>query len=236
MTKKHIIITIDGPAASGKSTIAQELAKKLDYYYLYTGLLYRAVAYVAGQIQHATTVPENLNSPSLESFGGMNFIGDMTYEYCQGYPHIFYQGKDITAFLQDSALAQQASIVSADIRVREALLSVQRTVAQHYDIIADGRDCGTVVFPNADVKFFLTADVSTRAQRIFSDQKRKAGTMTLDQIKAGLQERDNRDQSRAVAPLVIPDGAIVIDNSAMSLQQTVDEFLRVIGQKLQENE
>jgi cytidylate kinase len=221
MNKKNII-TIDGPAASGKSSIAQALAQKLGYYYLYTGLLYRAVAYIVTHIQKSATLPEDLT-----------FIGDISYEYHDGKPHVFYKGQDITSFLQDGTLDQQASIVSANMQVRQALLQVQRAVANNYDIIADGRDCGSVVFPDADVKFFLTADVTTRATRLFNDPKRKNTTMTFEQIRDGLVERDDRDQSRAVAPLTIPDGAVVIDNSKMDLQQTIDEFLDVIAQKLQ---
>lgn len=220
MSKKYII-TIDGPAASGKSSIAQALAQKLGYYYLYTGLLYRAVAYIVVHIQQRLTLPEDLS-----------FIGDISYEYHDGKPHVFYKSQDITSFLQDGMLEQQASIVSANVQVRQALLQVQRVVAKNYNIIADGRDCGTVVFPNADAKFFLTADVTTRATRLFNDQKRKNTTMTFEQIKSGLLERDNRDQARAIAPLTIPKDGIVIDNSNMNLQQTIDEFLRVIDQKI----
>lgn len=218
--KKYVIITIDGPAASGKSTVAQALAHKLGYYYLYTGLLYRAVAYILMQQQHHQIVPEDLS-----------FIQQIGYEYQEGKPHIFYNGFDITSFLYDASLDQEASKVSARADVRDALLALQRAVATRYNIIADGRDCGTVVFPDADAKFFLTADVRTRALRVLHDKKRSSAQLTLDQIEQTLIERDNRDKARAVAPLTVPDDAVIIDNSAMTTDQTLGAFLDVLGKK-----
>jgi cytidylate kinase len=217
MKTKNVVITIDGPVASGKSTIAQALAKHLGFYYLYTGLLYRAVAYIQDQ---------------FKDLHGLNVIKDITYEYRGSKPHILYKSNDITHFLYDASLDQKSSIVSADPDVRAALLPIQHAVASKYNILADGRDCGTVVFPDATVKIFLTADLETRSWRLFNDNKRTYAGMTFEEVHAALVERDNRDQSRPVAPLRIPDNALIIDNSRMTREQTIETFLKLIHDKI----
>lgn len=217
MNTKNVVITIDGPVASGKSTIAQALAKHLGYYYLYTGLLYRAVAYIQDQ---------------FIELKGLEFIKDITYEYQGSKPQISYKSNDITPFLYDASLDQKSSIVSVDSDIRFALLPIQRNVASKYNIIADGRDCGTVVFPEATIKFFLTADLETRSWRLFNDNKRTYADMTFEQVRDALIERDNRDQSRSISPLRIPDNALVIDNSRMTREQTIETFLNLIHEKI----
>src|SRR5271157_5319036 len=159
-----MIITIDGPAASGKSSVAKDLAKKLGFYYLNTGLLYRAVAYILMQQKGSldTILPQDLE-----------FINQLTYRYHDNVPTVLYEGNDITPMLFSASLEQGASIVSSNKAVRDALLAFQRRIAQEHDVIADGRDCGSVVFPNAEYKFFLTADVDARTQRLMNDAMRK---------------------------------------------------------------
>ncbi len=228
--KNHIVITIDGPAASGKSSVAKMIAQRLGFYYLYTGLLYRAVAYVLVQQQFRGVAPKDAADIVIPS--DLSMIKKIVYSYSNGEPRVAYDGQDISPYLCDASFDQPASVVSANKAVRQALLDVQRNVAQHYDLVADGRDCGTVIFPNATIKFFLTADAHTRAVRLFNDRKRAYSTMSVDQIKELLIERDNRDQARAVAPLVVPDGAMVIDSSHLSLEQTVEAFVQVIKQQL----
>lgn len=219
MEQKHVVITIDGPAASGKSTVARELARKLGYYYLYTGLLYRAVAYVQQQ--------KNLACDDIQ------YIRNLRYLYLTDGPHVFYHNNDITPFLYSSELDQQASIVASEKCVREALLPVQRQVAASYDIVAEGRDCGSVVFPNAKVKFFVTADLAVRAHRVYDDTKRLVRDKTVDQIQQELKERDVRDQSRSIAPLRVPEDAVIIDTSAMTKEQAVEYLYEVVQKKLQ---
>lgn len=215
-----MIITIDGPVASGKSSVAKVLAKELNIYYLYTGLLYRAVAYLLKGHFEAIT-PERLT-----------FIKDLSYDYGkdagEDRPYLFYQKEEITQHLYDAKLDQPASIVSVNKHVRDALLDLQRDVAKRYDIIADGRDCGTVVFPQAEHKFYLTASPQVRAQRLMLDEKRGVMERDLEKVKAELEERDKRDREREVAPLTIPQGATIIDNSELTLQQTIDAFLRAL--------
>ncbi|MCF7799814.1 (d)CMP kinase [Candidatus Babeliales bacterium] len=223
-----MIITIDGPAGSGKSTVAKKLAEKLDIYYLYTGLLYRAVAYIL-----INNFKKKLSDLELISPKDLEFIKNISYEYYvigkeKPAPQIFYDNENLTVNLYRSDLDQSASIVSAIPVVREFLLEVQQNIASKYSLVADGRDCGSVVFPKADYKFYLTADLDSRASRIFADSMRKNSNLTLKQIKKELQVRDKRDMERSCAPLTIPNNAIIIDNSNMTIEQTLDEFLRFI--------
>jgi len=213
-----MIITIDGPAASGKSTVAKVLAKNLGFYYLYTGLLYRAVAYVL--VEKFKILPELF--PNLISTD-LGFIGDIKYFYENGEPKVLYKNEDITQFLKNSLLDQASSIASANSFVREALISLQRDVANNYDIVADGRDCGSVVFPNADYKFYLTANVECRAKR-----KSLQEVISFDEALASLKERDARDVQRIVAPLKIPMNAIIIDNTELDTPKTIETFLNYL--------
>lgn len=222
-----MIITIDGPTASGKSSIAKALAQRLSFYYLNTGLLYRAVAYIVLSRIPANNVQQWLAQATEKDF---QFISNISYEYQQNEPHILFEKQDITEHLFDASIGQYASIVSLNTIMREKLLPIQRNVAQKHNIIVDGRDCGSVVFPNAEHKFFLTANLDVRAERVLLDPKRKADPSDLEKIKADLLERDQRDRERAVAPLITPNGAIVIDSSAMTFEQTIDTFLKHVQQ------
>ncbi len=214
-----MIITIDGPSASGKSTVAKALAKKLGFYYLYTGLLYRAVAYIFF-VKLKKTEADLVNAD-------FNFIKNITYKYMDNQPVILVANKNITNELFASTLAKGASVISADPHVREGLLELQRMIARKYDIVADGRDCGSTVFPDAKYKFFLTASIDIRAKRAFFDVARK-NTDTLEDVKKSLEERDKRDKERKVSPLVIPKDAIIIDNSNLDIRQTLEKFLSYI--------
>jgi len=219
-----MIITIDGPAGSGKSVVSKALAKELNIYYLYTGLLYRVVAYLL--INKFRKKVFELNKITEKD---LDFISKISYEYIADDPQIFYENENITQNLYNSSLDQPASIVSAQKDVRDRLLDLQRDIAKKYDIIADGRDCGSVVFSKADYKFYLVASLDERAKRIYSDEKRNNGLdLTLQKVKEELEVRDKRDRERDIAPLIIPNNAIVIDNSNLSQEDTIKEFLRFI--------
>lgn len=240
-----MIITIDGPVASGKSSVAKRLAEELKMYYLYTGLFYRAVAYILlkkieeerGEKGSFPIVEECAFEDFVKKLGPehLDFAKNIFYDYRkdgdESQPHLFYLSEDITKKLFLSSLDQYASIVSAQKNVRDVLLDLQRDVAARYDIVADGRDCGTVVFPDADYKFYLTADVETRAQRLMSDKTRGELKRDLEKVKAEVEARDKRDQEREVAPLKVPETAVIIDNSSMTLEETVSKFLSHIDKK-----
>ncbi len=220
-----MIITIDGPAGSGKSTVAKELAKQLNIYYLYTGLFYRAVGYILiDRLKKNLSDLENLKQEDLE------FIKDISYKYVRNEPQVYFKDENIKMYLNHLSIDQVASIVSANKIVRDLLINTQRDVAKNYDLVADGRDCGSVVFPDADFKFFLTADLETRALRVLGDDERLNKDVLLEKIKEELEIRDKRDKERKVAPLTVPDNGIIIDNSKMNKQETIDEFLRFINE------
>jgi cytidylate kinase len=218
-----MIITIDGPVASGKSTVAQRLAQRLGFYYLNTGLLYRAVAYVVAQQQPAKAADSGCQLEPVD----LAFVNDLIYTYHDGKPSVSLNGQDLTPLLYQTAFDRQASIISVQPAVRAALLTLQRVIAQAHNVVADGRDCGTVVFPQAAVKFYLTAAVQTRAMRLMQGDRKYAG-MDLEQVMAAVQERDQRDQMRPIAPLKVPQGAVVIDSSTLTIEQVVEQMATVV--------
>jgi cytidylate kinase len=220
-----MIVTIDGPAASGKSSVAQELGKRLGLFHLRTGLLYRAVAYI---LVHDFRKKINWDVPVEFAPEDLTFIKDITYKFIDTVPHVFFKNTDITSHLSLASLDQMTSIISASKAVRKVLLDVQRKIAEQYNIIADGRDCGSVVFPSADYKFFLTASAEQRAARVTSDASRKEDIKDVDKIMREIEIRDKRDQEREVAPLTIPVSAIIIDSSNLGFEQTIQEFLKYI--------
>lgn len=207
-----MIITIDGPVASGKSSVAQELGERLGFYHVNTGLLYRAVAYAMEYAFGAC--PQGFS---------LSEISNISYMFENGQSIVRFRGQDITPYLKESRFDQAASLVSADPAVRKALLEVQRKMGREFNIIADGRDCGSVVYPDADYKFYLTAPLEIRTERLAKFLQQKTGQdQDLVALRAHIVERDKRDTERAVAPLKIPAGAIVIDNGDMTIAQTVD--------------
>jgi len=223
-----MIITIDGPVASGKSTVARKLAQRLEMYYLGTGLMFRGLAYVL--IEHASYDEYDLHNPKQHDL--RRFLNSKIFFYdcdasCSG--RILFDGQDVTSRLKNVHIDAAASILSTNKVVRQALLQVQRLCGQKCDLVAEGRDVGSVVFPNADAKFFLTASVLVRAQRWQADQKKKGNSVSLDEAINVISVRDERDSNREVAPLIKPHGAIVVDNSDCDIEKT----LEIIEQNLQ---
>jgi len=219
-------ITIDGPTASGKSTVARLVAQQLGIYYLNSGILYRALAYLL--IHHAGYTLETLSTVQPEHVKEYLDPKRFVYRYDGGYEHIFFDTVDITPYLKTSQMDQGSSIVSTNMMVRQELTQFQRTIAQKNDLVIDGRDCGSYVLPNATVKIFLTALPAVRALRWQHEQERKGNVFTQEQALEQLMMRDKRDAQRSVAPLVVPEGAVVIDNSVLSLHETVHRVLDVI--------
>lgn len=207
-----MIITIDGPMASGKTTIAGMLAKKLGFYYLSSGLLFRALAYIL--VHECGYDEKKLNDPRTEDIQQALAPNQFAYHYdASKGEQVFYNGKNITSYLKAQKISIYASVLGTNKLVRDALEILQHRIANHFDLVAEGRDAGTVIFPHADIKFYLTATLDVRAARFAADQKAKGIMVSLEQARAQVQERDQRDLNRACAPLSIAQGAIIIDDS-----------------------
>lgn len=211
-----MIITLDGPMASGKSSIAAALAERLGFMHLNSGLLYRAVAYL--DLQYIA-LAESTNPQRL------------VYRYGDHKAHIVFDNQDITRFLKMADIDRHASVLSACPEVRQALLDFQQSFAQSHDMVADGRDCGTVIFPGADYKFFVIADEAVRVARWHADQQRRGNDVSLEEACCALRERDIRDSSRACAPLRPAPDAEILDTSDCSVQEIVEYIVQKIDSK-----
>ncbi len=216
-----ISIAIDGPAGAGKSTIAKLVSKKLGYIYVDTGALYRAVGwYVLSQKQKtddAKTVISLLPDISLE------------IRFVDGEQHVFLNGEDVSVQIRYPEASMAASNVSAIPEVRTFLFSLQRDLARHNNVVMDGRDIGTVVLPNAQIKIFLTASAEDRAIRRFNQLKEAGTPVDYDVLLKEINERDYNDSHRAVAPLKQAEDAEWIDTTGINLEQSVklvEEYIR----------
>lgn len=222
-----MIITIDGPVASGKSIVARNLAKKLGFFYLNTGLLYRAIAYLL--INKCTYKESQLRNPDPLDLDDYINPKRLIYDFEENYKEqILFDGQNITPFLKTSFIDKSASILSTSKEVRDLLLNIQRVVAQKFNIVAEGRDTGSVVFPEADIKLFLTASEKVRSERWRKYQESQGNIFSEKDARNIVSDRDKRDKEREVAPLVIPEGAIFIDNSKITIQETLTKIMGFI--------
>lgn len=230
-----MIITIDGPAGSGKTSVARRVAAQLGMHVLQTGLLYRAAALVllrrhslleASDLssQVLLTVRDSVTEDDLDALEGIAY----GYEAGSAVPSVAINGERVEQMLNLAWLSLPASIISQNLQIREWSLQMQRAIAQECSVVAEGRDCGTVVFPEADYKFFLTASVEVRAQRMLHDTARKAQGMTVEQAQQSIKARDMHDQTRLMAPLVAACGAVVIDTSTLSLDEVVTLMVKPV--------
>jgi CMP/dCMP kinase len=221
-----MIITIDGPTASGKSTLAMELAKELNIYHLNSGYLYRALAYVL--VNYFNYNEEKLRHPNINDLIEILNPSIFVYSYENQKVKILYNNKDITFFLKTAEIDNYSSIISTIIDVRKILLSYQRNFAQKHDLVIEGRDCGSVVFPNADIKIYLTAPLEVRAMRWQKDMQKKGKNFSLDEAIKIVNERDERDLNRKISPLVVPESAIIIDDACFSQNELLEKVLKII--------
>jgi cytidylate kinase len=223
-----MIITIDGPVASGKSTISRILADTLEYYYVCSGLIYRAIAYVL--VERYGYTPETLASVRAEDLAACIDPKRLQYSYDGlSQERIFFDHEDITSYLKDKFIDNITSLVSVNKDVRKAVTALQRSIAGNHNIIIDGRDVGSVVFPDAELKFFVTASVPVRAERWRKDQERYNNYVSHDEAIALITERDERDKNRTIAPLVVPKNAITIDTSTLTVDQTIEKMMEYIS-------
>jgi len=229
-----MIITIDGPASSGKSSAAVALSKELHMSYLNSGMLYRYLAYLLSREYNYSL--QDLKEPKDKDINELLSPKNFDYDFeTKQYPKLLYKGEDVTPQLKTKEIDEGASILSLNPNVRTILLEWQRNFAKDNNIVVDGRDTGSVVFPNADIKFFLTANVEERAKRWKKAQEDLHGyEVTLEKAIKILEERDSRDISRDIAPLIVPQNAIIIDNSDMNLSKTIEVMMSAV-QKITNN-
>ena len=209
-------VAIDGPASSGKSTLAREVAKRLGYAFVDTGSLYRAVALALDRAE-AGESPED-DPRLLAALAACS----VTLEPTPSGVRVFLSGEEVTSLLREERLGRIASRVSAFPAVRQALFGLQRTLAAAGRIVMDGRDIGTVILPEARLKIFLVADPEVRAKRRLLDLERNGQQASLDIVLADILQRDERDRSRKIAPLVPAPDALVLDTSHMTVSEAVD--------------
>jgi len=214
-----MIITIDGPAVSGKSTVAKLLARSLHVYYVNTGLLYRALAYALLLDKQYTQ--EQLHTPHPQDVQDCLHPDVLVYDYTT-FASVRYKNDDITFRCKDSDISEASSLVAADKFVRECMVQYQRELAHEKSLVVEGRDTGSNVFPHADIKFYLTAAIGVRAQRLIHFEMHKGNELSADDAQKLLQQRDHRDMTRVHAPLLKPEGAIEIDASSMSAIEVVE--------------
>lgn len=222
-----MIITVDGPSASGKSTLARLLADRLGMYFVSTGALYRALAYITVNLDHY----KESDFASLTDAQVASYLHDKDFIYSYTKDRgaqIMYKGIDITPQLKTPTIDYLASKISIYKPVRTELIHYQRNLARTHDIVMEGRDIGSVVFPDADIKIFLTASLEERARRWQRDQEQKGHHYSLQQCMQQIDERDSRDKDRTLSPLVIPEGAIVIDDTNLTKEETLQQLLEQV--------
>ena len=213
---KKLIIAIDGPAASGKSSVAKLLAQRLNYLYIDTGAMYRAITLLALRshvdLKDQQAISKLLNDCNIQV--GKKFI--------------YLNGEDVTSAIRSNAVTENVSLISSYPKVREAMMSKQREIGKDGGVVMDGRDIGTFVFPNADIKIYQTADTQTRALRRYQENQVHGRSMTLKEVEDDIIRRDKFDSSREYAPLKKANDAVVIDTTSLSVDETVNKILDLV--------
>ena len=212
-------IAIDGPAGAGKSTIAKAVAKELEFIYVDTGAMYRAMALhllrqgiVPGEEAQMDAACEN---------------AEISIVYENGAQQVLLNGENVTGDLRREEVGNMASVSSARPRIREKLVELQRVLASQTDVVMDGRDIGTCVLPDADVKIYLTASARTRALRRCRELEEKGVSCVLEEIEADINDRDHRDMTREISPLRKAEDAVLVDSSEMSIEEVKEALIRL---------
>ena len=219
---RRVIIAIDGPAGAGKSTIARRLAERLGFTYIDSGAMYRAVALWA--------IRQNADAADMHRMEQLALAADI--ELRPAGPLVLLNGEDVTRAIRTAEVGKQASVVAAIPGVRRALVEKQRDLGARTSIVMEGRDIGTVVFPEADIKIFLDADPGERANRRLRDFEAQGDAPPPENIAAQIRERDQRDRTRAEAPLTQAPDAVYIDSTGLSLDRVEEEILKVVRARI----
>ena len=218
--KKRAVITIDGPAGAGKTSIAKIVSRKLGYNYIDTGAMYRAISWKAFR--------EKIDLKAKEELIKMVRNTKIELKNRAGTVRVYLDGKDVTNKIRGKRLAEGASILATVPEVREQLVKIQRRLGSSGGIVVEGRDIGTVVFPRADYKFYLDASIKERALRRYRELKVKGEEGQLAELEKAIRSRDKRDRTRGVAPLKIAPDAVIIDSTYMSKKEVVEFILKRI--------
>jgi len=219
-----LVVTIDGPAGSGKSTVARLLADKLGATFLDTGAMYRAVTLAAMRTSLDLGVEGNLLKVIDET--------DFTFSAAPNEMKVLIDNEDVTEHIRDSEVTANARFAASAPNVRAALVEMQRRfAADHQMIVTEGRDQGTVAFPDAHLKFYLTADASQRAVRRHAELQEKGNSQSVEQIQEAIEKRDESDQSRSVGPMKPAKDAIIVDTTRLTIEEVVDKLLSCVREK-----
>ncbi len=220
-----INIAVDGPAGAGKSYLAREIAKRLSYIYVDTGALYRSVALYMDRkdvdVKNVELVISSLDGLSVR----LDYAED-------GEQHVFLNGEDVSKEIRQPHISMGASAVSSIPEVRAFLLGIQKNMASTHNVVMDGRDIGTVIMPNAQVKIFLCANEKARAKRRYKELLEKGIETTLEAVEEEMITRDRNDSTRKVAPAIPAEDAVILDNSELDREGTVEAALKIIADKL----
>lgn len=229
MTQKKIIIAIDGYSSTGKSTVAKQIAKQLGYVYIDSGAMYRAITYFA--MSHGFIDKENFDKKSL--IAQLNNI-EISFKFNKklGFAEVYLNGVNVEKQIRTLEVSNFVSLVSAIPQVRQQLVFQQQKMGIEKGIVMDGRDIGTVVFPNAELKLFMTATADTRAMRRFKELKSKGDDVIYEDVLSNVQKRDYLDSTRDDSPLYKAEDAIEIDNSNLSLEEQFKTILKLVNSAL----
>jgi len=211
-----MVIAIDGPAASGKSTTAKEVASRLEYIYLDTGATYRALTLKAIE-----------NSVDMENGNELSRLAlktDISFKNAR----LYLNGKDVTEEIRKPVVDENVSLVSSYPEVRKRMVILQRKISKGRNVVCEGRDIGTVVFPDADVKIYIDASLDVRAKRRMLELQSNGVNITYENVKRQLQARDNLDSKRQHSPLSIPEGAVILDTTNLTIEEQVKKVLEII--------
>ena len=219
-----INVAIDGPAGAGKSTVARAAAKDLGFIYVDTGALYRAIGVYCLRNSIVTTDAEGVGA----------ILGDITVElkFIDGVQHVFLNGDDVSTEIRLPEASMAASNVSAIPAVRAFLFDLQRNIAANNNCLMDGRDIGTVVLPDAQVKIFLTADPEERAMRRYKELQEKGSNVTYEEVLEDLKVRDYNDSHREIAPLKPAEDSVIVNTTGMSLEESIQTIVNTVKEKI----
>ena len=221
MSAKAPVLTIDGPSGSGKGTISRAVARRLGWHYLDSGAIYRAVGQAAAW--------EAVDLTDVDALAACAARTEIRFEtQGEGEPHVYVNGKDATRLLHTETAGALASAIAAHPPVRAALVALQKGFRRPPGLVADGRDMGTIIFPDAAYKVFLTASAEERARRRYKQLKDKGVSANLDSLLHEIAARDERDAGRAVAPLKPADDAVILDSTGMPITEVIERVLAVL--------